>query len=149
MTCQFGKGGRRDGNVTFQQIQRQFADGVDLIRVGMLQQRLTGMATTLAQHLLEKRSLSPYPFHGNPPTHNDATVPFTVFYCLQYPREVSLTWACFGRDSTTWFSCSKNARSPGALSCSATPTAVSFPPHVSNERPQRHVLFSSVSLFDP
>ena len=66
MTCQFGKGGRRDGNVTFQQIQRQFADGVDLIRVGMLQQRLTGMATTLAQHLLEKRSLSPYPFHGNP-----------------------------------------------------------------------------------
>ena len=66
MTCQFGKGGRRDGNVTFQQIQRQFADGVDLIRVGMLQQRLTGMATALSQHLLEKRSLSPYSFHGNP-----------------------------------------------------------------------------------
>ena len=66
MACQFGKGGRRDGNVTFQQIERQFADGIDLIRVGMLQQRLTGMATALAQHRLEKRSLSPYPFHGNP-----------------------------------------------------------------------------------
>ena len=68
MACQFGKGGRRDGNVTFQQIERQFADGIDLIRVGMLQQRLTGMATALAQHRLEKRSLSPYPFHGNPHT---------------------------------------------------------------------------------
>ena len=67
MTFQFGKGGRRDGNVTFQQIQRQFADGVDLIRVGMLQQRLTFVTTALAQHRLEKRSLSPYSFHGNPP----------------------------------------------------------------------------------
>ena len=67
MTFQFGQGGRGDGNVTFQQIQRQFADGIDLIRVGMLQQRLMGMTTALSQHLLEKGSLSPYSFHGNTP----------------------------------------------------------------------------------
>ena len=67
MTFQFGKGGTRDGNVTFQQVERQFADGIDLIGVGVLKQRLTCMATALAQHRLEKMSLSPYSFHGNPP----------------------------------------------------------------------------------
>ena len=84
------------------------------------------------------------------PTHNDdTTVPFTAFYWQSRLRAVSWPWACFGRDSTRWFSCSKTVRSPGGLSCSATPTAVSFPTTRLERDSSTSCSFSSVSLFDP
>ena len=67
MTLQFRHGGRRHGNVTFQQVERQFVNGIDLIGVGVLQQGLTFVTIRLAQHPLQKGSLTPYTFHGNIP----------------------------------------------------------------------------------
>ena len=142
MTFQFGQGGRGDGNVTFQQIQRQFADGIDLIRVGMLQQRLTGMTTALSQHLLEKRSLSPYSFHGNTP-HTMMTRRYHSQYFIDNHVYERFLGHGHASDETQ-----QGGSLVQKLSVHQTHSLVQqlqqrfpSPPHASNETPQRRVLF--------
>ena len=142
MTFQFGKGGRGDGNVMFQQIQRQFADGIDLIRVGMLQQRLTRMATALSQHLLEKGSLSPYSFHGNPP-HTMTTRRYHSQYFIDNHVYERFLGHGHASDETQ-----QGGSLVQKLSVHQADSLVQqlqqwfpSPPHASNETPQRRVLF--------
>ena len=79
MASKFGHGSGRDGKVTFQQIQRQFADGVDLIGVGVLQEGLSLASVGLAQDAFQKRALSPKSFHAN---NDETSLAFTPFYYL-------------------------------------------------------------------
>ena len=142
MTCQFGKGGRGDGNVTFQQIQRQFADGIDLIRVGMLQQRLTRMATALSQHLLEKGSLSPYSFHGNP-SHTMTTRRYHSQHFIDNHVYERFLGHGHASDETQQGGSLVQKLSVHQVDSLVQQLQQWFPspPHVSNETPQRHVLF--------
>ena len=47
-----------------QRVQYQFADGIDLILIGVLQQHLTFAIVCLSQDALQKRFLPPHAIHG-------------------------------------------------------------------------------------
>ena len=108
----------------------------------MLQQRLTRLATALSQHLLEKGSLSPYSFHGNP-SHTMTTRRYHSQHFIDNHIYERFLGHGHASDETQQGGSLVQKLSVHQVDSLVQQLQQRFPspPHVSNERPQRHVLF--------
>ena len=108
----------------------------------MCQQSLTRMATALAQHPLEKGSLSPYSFHGNPKDTMTTRRLHSQHFIDNHVYEGFLGHGHVPHQTQQGGSLVQklSVHQPDARS-QQLQQGFPSPPHVLNETPQRRVLF--------